>query len=90
LSEARLRPSLRRALLDPIVIAALLGLVGGAVTGLIGTGRNNAFERNEKRCERAYAFLQDESVNTRLQGDEEFFRVQRAIALECTTERAKP
>jgi hypothetical protein len=89
LSEARQRqrPSLRRSLLDPIVVAAILGSVAGTITTLAGTGRDHDFEREQKRCERAFAFLQDEAVNPRLSVDDEFYQSQRVIADRCSTRK---
>lgn len=84
MSDERRRISLRGTLLDPIVLAAILGVTGGAVSAIMGTGRDHSFEREQKRCERAFTFLQDEDVNPRLARDEAFYRAQRTIAARCS------
>jgi hypothetical protein len=73
------RPSLRRSLIDPVVIAAIVGVIG-AVLGALAT----SFDRSDAKCDRAFAFLQDESVNPKLENDDAFYQMQRRIAENCS------
>jgi len=97
LSEEGDRPPLRRSLLDPVVLAAVLGLIGGAGTISLYAANERtrqtmglAAERERARCDRAFAFLQDEALNPRLEQDDEFYRSQRRIAIRCSLERKTP
>ena len=76
------KSNLRRSLLDPVVIAGVLTVAGGIVSGLIST--NRGFERDQARCDRAFAFLQDEAISPKLAVDDGFYRTQLAIAQRCS------
>ena len=71
-----------RSLLDPVVIAAAVALGGSVVSALLNFDRS--FEHDQNRCTRAFAFLQDEAINPRLQNDEAFYRSQLALAQRCS------
>jgi hypothetical protein len=79
------------------VLAALIGLIGGAGTISLNAGSERArqaaglaAEREKAKCDRAFGFLQDEALNPRLEQDDEFYRSQRRIAIRCSYERQRP
>ncbi len=76
------RLSLRRSLVDPVVIAAAVALGGSVVTAFLTIDRS--FEADQKRCDRAFAFLQDETISPRLEINDGFYRSQLAIAQGCS------
>ena len=74
-------PGILRSLVDPLVLAAIVGLAGSIVVSLLTS--NHTFDRDQSRCARAFAFLQDEAVNPMLERDDVFYRSQLAIAQRC-------
>ena len=89
--------NVRKSLFDPIVIAAILGLLGGGVTVTVSSEdaqrRHEAELSAEKRegiCNRAFAFLQDEDVSPKLEQDNAFYQLQLKIAERCSAEGKKP
>jgi indole-3-glycerol phosphate synthase len=70
-----------RSLVDPLVQAALVRLAGSIVVSLLTS--DHTFDRDQSRCTRAFAFLQDEAVNPMLEKDDVFYRSQLAIAQRC-------
>lgn len=75
---------LRSVLSDPVFLAAIVAMIGGVTGALITMIGNSGFEQANARCERAFAFLQDEAANPRMNSDVEFFTMQRNIALHCS------
>lgn len=89
--------SVRHSLFDPLVIAAIVGLLGGGVTLTITSedaqDRHRAelaAQQQKATCDRAFAFLQDEAINPRLEKDDAFYQSQRRIAERCSIERKTP
>jgi hypothetical protein len=87
----------RNSLFDPVVIAAILGILGGGVTvtvsGEDAQRRHEAelsTQKREGQCNRAFAFLQDEEANPKLELDDAFYQQQRRIADSCSAEGRKP
>ena len=86
MSEPRRRdvPSLGRSLVDPVVVAAFVGMVGAVIGALVTYWGTPRIAQPDPRCDRAFAFLQDESVNPRLENDNGFYRMQIGIAVQCS------
>ena len=64
-------PTFRDSLADlQSVLAACASLTG--------------IDRSDAKCDRAFAFLQDESINPKLEQDDAFYQVQRSIAVHCS------
>jgi hypothetical protein len=74
----------RNSLLDPIVVAAFLGLIGAGIGAAFTNNRTQNLEATRAKCERAFAFLQDEAVNSRLESDNAFYQMQHGIAVHCS------
>ena len=82
--DASNRRGLRRSLSDPLVLAAFVGVIGAIAGTLITSARPSAIDRDYARCDRAFAFLQDEAVNPRMREDLGFYQMQREIAVRCS------
>jgi hypothetical protein len=87
----------RSSIFDPVVIAALVGLLGGGVTLTLTSDDARerqqielAEKREQAKCDRAFAFLQDHEVSPKLEKDDAFYQSQRKIADHCSLERKKP
>ena len=82
--DRRLASRIWRSLFDPLVLAAVVGLLGGIGTTLVGRGLDREAEREKAMCERAFAFLQDEAINPSLEQDDGFYRLQLGVAGRCS------
>ena len=88
--------SVRRSLVDPVVIVAIFGLLGGAISLAVTTEDAKsrlmaqlAASREQAICDRAFAFLQDEAISPKLLADVAFYQSQRRIAERCSAEGNK-
>ena len=83
-------PPTRRSIFDPVVLAAIVGLLSGTgikIADELGESdrvRIESVAQAEKaRCERAYGYLQDDTLHTKSQQDDEFYQMNRNAAMKC-------
>ncbi len=89
-AKAESKPHVRRSIYDPLVLAAIVGLVSGTgikVADEIGQsdrGRVEAIAKAEEGdCDRAYRYVQEAANDPKLRADEEFYQLNRETAKRC-------
>ncbi|MBX9899035.1 MAG: hypothetical protein K2Y17_14290 [Qipengyuania sp.] len=81
---------LQRILREPSVLVALIGFPIGlasiAFSDWLDSSNSaieRAYEAEKNRCDRAFAVAQDDALNARFAGDDEFLAEQLRIAKMC-------